>query len=103
MEIKRFRTLGLEVFITMTNLNPAFTEEIFLRTKWLARRPNNIQVNVHKIAKYDDKSLRTIGPHIWNPLQEHMKVETNFIKLREYINQWFGPICKCNLCVYINK
>ena len=32
-----------------------------------------------------------------------MKAEANFNKFREYINQWFGPICKCNLCVYINK
>ena len=103
MEVKRLRTLGLEVFKTLNNLNPAFMEEIFHRTRWLTHRPNNIQVNVHKTAKYGDKSLKTLGPHIWNSLPEHMKAETNFNKFREYINQWFGPICKCNLCVYINK
>ena len=32
-----------------------------------------------------------------------MKTETNFIKFRKYINQWFGPVFKCNLGVYINK
>ena len=103
MEVKRLRTLGLEVFETLNNLNPAFMEEIFHRTKWLTHRPNNIQVNVDKTARYSDKSLRTLGPHIWNSLPEHMKTETNFIKFSEYINQWFGPICKCNLGVYINK
>ena len=72
-------------------------EEIFNRTKWLTHRPNNILVNVHKTAKYGDKSLRTLGPHIWNSLLEHMKTETKFIKFREYINQWFGRICKYNL------
>ena len=97
MEVKRVRTLGLEVFKTLNNLNPAFIEEIFHRTKWLTHRQNNIKVNVHKTAKYDDKSLRTLGAHIWNSLPEHTKVETNFIKFREYINQWFGPISKCNL------
>ena len=103
MEVKRLRTLGLEVFKPLNNLNPAFMEEIFHRTKCLTHRPNNILANVHKTAKYGDKSLRALGPHIWISLLEPMKAETNFIKFKQYINQWFGPICKCNLCVCINK
>ena len=104
MKVKRLRILGLKVFKTLNNLNLAFMEEIFNRTKWLRHRPNNIQVNVHKIAKYGDKSLRTLGPHIWNSLPEHMKAETDFIKFRVYTtNQWFRPICKCNLRAYVNK
>ena len=103
MKVKRLRILGLKVFKTLNNLNLAFMGEIFNRPKWLAHRPNNIQVNVHKTAKYGDQSLRTLGPHIWNSLPEHMKAETNFIKFREYTNQWFRPICKCNLRAYVNK
>ena len=103
VEVKRLRGLGLAVFKTLNNLNHAFMEEIFHRTKWLTHRPNNIQVNIHKTAIYGDKSLKTLGPHNWNSLPEHIKVETNFIKCKEYINQWLGAICKCNLCVYINK
>ena len=99
MEVKRLRTLGLEVSKTLNNLDSAFMEEIFHRTKWLTYRPNNIQVNVHKTAKHDDKGLRTLGPGIWNSLPE----QTNIIKFREYINLWYGPICKYNSCVYINK
>ena len=100
MEVKRLRTLGLEVFKALNNLNPVFMEEIFHRTKWLTHRPNNIQVNVHQTDKYGDKSLRTLGgPHIWNSLPEHMKAKTNSIKFKEYINQWFRSICKCDLCV----
>ena len=64
MEVKRPRTLGLQIFKTLNNLNPAFMEEIFHRSKWLTRRTNNIQINVHKTAKYGNKSLRTLGPHI---------------------------------------
>ena len=78
-------------------------EEIFHRTKCPSQTPSNIQVNFHKTDKYDDKSLGTLGPHILNSLQEYINAETNFIKFREYINQWFGPIYKCNLCDYINK
>ena len=63
MQVKRLRTLGLEVFTTLNNLNPAFMEEIFHKAKWLTLKPNTIQVNAHKIAKYGAKSLRTLGPH----------------------------------------
>ena len=42
--VKRLRTLGLEVFKTLNNINPAFMKEIFHRTKWLTHRLNNIQV-----------------------------------------------------------
>ena len=72
-------------------------EEIFHGTKWLTYRLNNIQVNVHKKAKYGDKSLLTLGLHIWNSLPKHMKAETNFIKFREYItsgsDQFANVIC----------
>ena len=66
MKVKRLRTLGLEVFNTLNNLICAFMEEIFDRTKWLKHRQKNKQVNVRETAKYGDKSLRTLGPHIWN-------------------------------------
>ena len=69
----------------------------------MTHRPNNIQVNTHKTVKYGDKSLRTLGPQIWNSLPEHIKNETDYIKFKEYISQLFGPICKCNLCVFLNK
>ena len=54
MEVKCLRTLELEVFETLNNLNLAIMDEIFHRTKQL----NNVQVDVHKTAKYGDKSLR---------------------------------------------
>ena len=55
MEVKRLRTLGLEVFKTLNNLNPGFMEKIFHRTRWLTHKPNNIQVNLDKTAKYGDR------------------------------------------------
>ena len=48
MIVIRLRTLGLEICKTQNKLNPAFIEEIFHRTKWLTRTPNNTQVNVRK-------------------------------------------------------
>ena len=58
-EVKRLTTLGLKVFKALNSLNPVFMEEIFHRTKWITHRPNNMQVNVHKTARYGDESLIT--------------------------------------------
>lgn len=54
MEVKRLTTLGLKVFKALNSLNPVFMEEM-----WITHRPNNIQVNVHKTARYGDESLIT--------------------------------------------
>ena len=102
MEVKRLRTLGLEIFKTLSNLNPASLEVIIYRTKRLTHRPNNVQVNLNKTTKYGDKSLRIFGPYIWNSLLDHMKAEVTSLN-SEKINQWSRPSCKYNMCVYVNK
>ena len=56
MKAKPLRTLGLEIFKTLNNLNPVFVEKTFQRTKWLTHRPNNIQVNGHRTANYGGKT-----------------------------------------------
>ena len=81
-EVKHISTLGLEIFTALNNLNPAFIEGIFHRTKCLTHKPNNMQVNIHKTAKYGDKSLRTLCSHIWNSILGHMKAKTNFITFK---------------------
>ena len=42
MEIKRLRTLALEVFKTINNLNPAYMKDIFMKTNSSSNYPNNL-------------------------------------------------------------
>ena len=51
MEVKRLKSLGLEVFKTLNNLNPSLMQEISHGIRWLTHRPNNIQINVQKTTK----------------------------------------------------
>ena len=62
--------------------------------------PNNIIVKSHSSATYRNKSLMTLGPKIWNafPLPENINSETSYKKFKEYIDLWFGPKCRCNIC-----
>ena len=68
MEVKRLRKLALEIFKTLNNLNPEYMKEIFYKTTNLTHRPFNIKVNQNNTTKYGNKSLRSLGPHIWNSL-----------------------------------
>ena len=98
MEIKRMRTLAIEIFKTINNLNPNFMKDIF-KSKINPRvRPFDITVSSHNTATFGDKSLLTLGPKIWNALPEKVKSETCYVKFKEYIKMWSGPTCNCNAC-----
>ena len=98
MEIKRLRNLATEIFKTVNNLSPSFIKNIFTSKENAKVCPNNIVVKSHNSATYGDKSLMTLGPKIWNALPENIKSETSYKKFKEYIDLWFEPKCRCNIC-----
>ena len=97
MKVKRVRKLALEIFKTLNNLNPEYMKEMFYETTNLTHRPFNIKVNQNNTTKYGNKSLRSLGPHIWNSLPKQIKEETDYNKFKNYIDKWFGAKFKCKL------
>ena len=86
MEVKRIRTLALEVFKTkLNNMNLEDIKEIFHKTAFTMHRPLNLEVNENHTTKYGNKSLTCLGPHIWNSLPNQIKKDTNYIKFKEFI------------------
>ena len=102
MEIKRLRCLALEIFKTVNNLNPYYMKKIFSKTTNLTHRPLDIKFNQNNTTKYGNNSLRSLGPHIWNSLPSEIKKETEYEKIKNYMNDWFGLKCKCNMCSFLN-
>ena len=100
MEVKRLRTLALEVFKTLNNINPQYMKEIFHKTAFTTHIPLNLEVNENYTTKYGNKSLKWLGPHIWNSLRNQNKKETDYTKFKEFINDWFGMKCKCNYVLF---
>ena len=95
---ERYRTLALEIFKTLNVLNTTFIQDLFYLRFSFARRPNNIAVIRTNTNTYGTESLRSLGPHFWNSLSEHIKAETSLAHFRSLINTWFGKECLCNLC-----
>ena len=97
MEIKLYRTLALEIFKTLNDSSSAYMQNLFCLRSSSARRPNNIAAVRTNTNTYGTKSLRSLGPQIWNSLPEHRKTENLLEHFRSLINTWFGKECLCNL------
>ena len=65
-------------------------KEIFYKTTNLTHKLFNIKVNQNNTTKYDNKSLRSLGPHIshiWNSLPKQIKEETDYNMFKNYIDK----------------
>ena len=50
MEVKRLRTLKMEIFKILNNQNPSFMREIFYRSPYVSYKKQNLFVQSHKTA-----------------------------------------------------
>ena len=99
MEVTRLRTLALKTFKTLNDLNPAFMKNLFSKRE-ASRRRKNLEIPNRNTIKYGNKSIGSLGPHIWNGLPEEIKNENSCDKFKEYLNTWYGPKYTCNLCSF---
>ena len=93
MQVKRIKQLAIEIFKTVNNLNPDFMKNIFTGKQNAQVYPHDLLVRSHNTTTYGGKSLKIVGPKIWNALPTEIKLS----KFKEYVNLWSGPSCKCNL------
>ena len=79
MEVRRLRTLALEIFKTLNDQNPAFMKNLFAKREVSKRRKNKLEIPNRNTVKYGDKGIRSLGPHIWNGLPEEIKNENSYM------------------------
>ena len=101
MEIQRLRTLAVEIFKTLNEINPPYMKNIFTPKENAKVRQNDIIVKRINTSRFGTQSLRSLGPKIWNNLPSNIKSETSFLKFKEYIKTWLGPKCRSKLCISI--
>ena len=103
MHVSRLRSLSLEIFKTLNDLNPSFMTDIFqIRTSnYSWRNPNNLTHYRPNQVIFGTKSLRVLGPQIWNCLPEELKSAENLNTFKSLITKWDGPKCNCNACRFI--
>ena len=89
VNVNRLRSLCIEIFKTLNNINPAFMNEIFeLRKTNRAVRNQyklNLEVPIINQVTFGAKSIRYLGPKIWNSLPFHIKSSENYTTFRKVI------------------
>ena len=103
MEVKRLRTLALEIFKAFNDKSPSFIKDYFEKNENSISRKHDLKVPVRNTVTYGDKSLKCLAPRVWNSLPTDLKKEKSYEKFKEDINKWFGPTCKCSMCSYMNN
>ena len=100
MQVSRQRTLCIEIYKTMNNLNPPFMKNFFkLRSsRYSCRKPHDLQHIRPNQVTFRSNSLESVGPQIWNGLPNKMKSAEDLKNLKLIIKQWNGPECKCSAC-----
>ena len=91
MEVRRPRTMAVEIFKSFNDLNPSLIKKLFNKRNNVNRRKNDLIIHTRNTITFGSNSLRCLGPQIWNTLPKNTKEITSFEKFKESINNWYGP------------
>ena len=102
MNVKRLKTLCVEIYKTLNDLNPSFMNDIFklkvnnreVRDKYKL----NLDIPKWNQKTFGYKSLKVLGPKIWNSLPYHIKSSENLEVFKNLLKNWNGSSCKCTSC-----
>ena len=86
MEIMKLRSLALEIFKTLNNLNSNFMKDIFNCSPYRTHRKHDIFAHGQNTSNYGDRILRALGKHTWNSVTENDKSTTSIIKIKDFIS-----------------
>ena len=87
INLQSYRILCTENFKILSNLNPVFLKNIFLSREIERPVQNKYKLNLaipkRNQVKFGFKSLKYLGPTIWNTLPHHIKSSKNLKNLKK--------------------
>ncbi len=100
MIIRRIKTIAMDVFRSLYDLNPKSMKEMFNLTqlKYSLRESNIIYQPKFEKVTYGKNTFKYYGSHIWNLLPNEIKEIANILSFKNLIMTWEGPKCQCNMC-----
>ena len=103
--LKRLRTLCIEIFKTLNNLNTSFMKEIFsfrqTNRPFQEKYKLNLGITSYNQVTFVRKALTFFGLNNWNSLPYHIKSVENLASFKTIIKFWNGEICSCKICCKI--
>ena len=95
MEIRRLRSLAIEIYKTLNNFNPQYIKSIFNKNenRTSNRLGNNLNTNKFNSVKYGRNSLRNLGPILWNSLPNNVRSFNSIDKFKGFMKNWGKKDC----------
>ena len=102
MNVKRLRTLYVEIFKTLNNLNPSFRKDIFSlrqtdRPVW-EKYKLNLDIPSYKQVTFGRKALTFFRPKTWNSLPYQINSAENLASFTAMIKFWNRETSRCKIC-----
>ena len=102
INVTRLRTLCIEIFKTLNDLNPSFMKENFnLRQTNRPVREKcklNLVIPSYNQVTFGRKALTFFGPKTWNSFPYHIKSAENRASFKTMIKFWNDETCSCKIC-----
>ena len=102
MNVKCLRTLCVEIFKTLDNLNPSFMNKIFILRQTdrlgLEKYKLNLGISGYNQVTFGRKASTFFGPRTWNSLPCHITSAENLASFKIMIKFWNGETCSCKIC-----
>ena len=104
MKVNRLKSLCIEIYKLINNINPTYMNEIFKLRKISRAVCSNYKLNLDvptiNQVSFGGKSLRYYGPKIWDLLSFHIKSSEKLETFIDIIKNWNDVSCKCKVCQY---
>ena len=104
MKVNRLRSLCIEIYKLINNINPTYMNEIFKPRKISRAVRSNYKLNLDvptiNQVSFGGKGLRYYRPKIWNLLSFHIKSSENLKAFINSMKSWNGISCMCKVCQY---
>ena len=106
VNVSNYRSLCIEIFKSLNDINPSFLKDIFqLRMANRQTREKyklNLEIPKSNQVRFGTKSLRLFDPKVWNSLPYHIKSSENLTIFKTLMKNWNGTICTCKICNLLN-
>ena len=86
MEVGKQKSIALEVFWWINNLNPSYLQNMFTKKNDTRTYKNYLQVSARNIVIFGGKSIKVLGPHIWERLPKTLKFDSSFQVFKHFLN-----------------
>ena len=104
IRIMTLRSLAIEVYKCVKQINPVYLNDMFTRKKCPYELRNELLVRPKvNTTNYGLKSVRSYGSKIWNLLPQTYKEAVTTKEFKSVIRSWNGPQCSCAVCDLFTK